>query len=679
MIKQIFLCIYSITLSLQAVAQADSGQTSGERGAPEVVVSGHRTADPTQLSEAARKLVDVPGALGDPIAAVFSLPGVVYGSGDSGAPAVRGSSPDDNLFLVDFLPAGYVFHTFTTSVFSENIIQDFHLYPAGFGAQYANATGAVFDIALRKPRNESLNTVVDVSMLRSGLFLEGAISEHSAAYLSVRKSMIQLFIPKNEENNGVHLMQPPQDDDYQFKYVWDIGAYHSLTLAATGASDLAEADFGATSDLARVSPDLAGDARISNRFKNQSLIWDYFGDGGARGKLGFGHLRQDVVTRWGQGYFNDASLEQFLVKLKYDQPLTLRHTLHLGGELARNERAFVYDQVLVVCNEFDPTCGETRRGRVADDLTIRDISRELFITDTWRLTEGLSLNAGGQYQSNTYTRENFLNPRARLDWQFARHWTVTLKAGKYNRFPDLDAVLPKIGNPKLKSPRALHFTLGLERELDDGWSWSAEGYYKKFHDLPLALGTAEPDASRLYSNDVEGRAYGLDLLINRQRRDKWYGWLALSVAKSERTNARTGITKAYRLDTPFILNWVMNYQLRPRLNVGWRFSVRSGRESTPIVGIQQNPDFPGYVLPLYGEPFSERLPLYYRLDLRFGRDFVLGHHDSAVILDIINVLNTRNIEGRHLDYPRSQAEGALYLQDSVGMGLFPALSFRITF
>ena len=470
MIKQILLCI------------------------SEVVVSGHRTADPTQLSEAARKLVDVPGALGDSIAAAFSLPGVVYGSGDSGAPAVRGSSPDDNLFLVDFLPAGYVFHTFTTSVFSENIIQDFHLYPAGFGAQLRQCHGSCFRHSAsqaEKRAAEDGGRCVDAAI---GTVLRGGHRRTSAAYLSVRKSMIQLFIPKHDEKNGVHLMQPPQDDDYQFEYVWDIGAHHSLTLAATGASNLAEADFGATSDLARVSPDLAGDARISNRFKNQSLIWDYFGDGGARGKLGFGHLRQDVVTRWGQGYFNDASLEQSLVKLKYDQPLTLRHTLHLGGELARNERAFVYDQVLVVCNEFDPTCGETRRGRVADNLTIRDISRELFITDTWRLTEGLSLNAGGQYQSNTYTRESFLNPRARLDWEFARQWTVTLKAGKYNRFPDLDAVLPKIGNPKLKSPRAVHFTVGLERELDYGWSWSAEGYYKKFHDLPLALDTAQPDS-----------------------------------------------------------------------------------------------------------------------------------------------------------------------------------------
>ena len=49
-------------------------------------------------------------------------------------------------------------------------------------------------------------------------------------------------------------------------------------------------------DLARVSPDLAGDAKISNRFKNQSLIWDYFGDAGERGKLGVACDVLDLAT-----------------------------------------------------------------------------------------------------------------------------------------------------------------------------------------------------------------------------------------------------------------------------------------------------------------------------------------------------------------------------------------------
>ncbi len=46
---------------------------------------------------------------------------------------MRGSGPDDNAFIVDFLPASYIFHDFGHSIFNENLIRDFGLKAAGFG------------------------------------------------------------------------------------------------------------------------------------------------------------------------------------------------------------------------------------------------------------------------------------------------------------------------------------------------------------------------------------------------------------------------------------------------------------------------------------------------------------------------------------------------------------------
>ena len=647
----------------------------------EVLINGQREVDPTAISEAAKKLVDVPGALGDPVAAVFSLPGVVYAGGDGGEPAVRGSSPDDNLFVVDFLPAGYVFHAFTNSVFSENIIQDFTLHPAAFGAEYSDVTGAVFDIALRAPRNQPLKSIVDVSMLRSGVFFETGVTDNSAAYLSIRKSLIHLFMGKDSEKDGVRLTRAPEDDDYQFKYVLDLTGQHSVTLAANGASDRGGADFLTTSDEVQQNPDFAGSAKIKNHFNNRSLTWDFTGTGGARLKVAAGQTGQDVSTRWGSGYYVTQYLDRSLLKMRYDQPLGDRHSLQLNAELSRNEHGSVYDLVLFVCNEFDPLCVDDRRGRVAGSEKIKDTSHAVSVADRWSIARNVDLTVGAQLQSNTYTDESFVNPRAALSWKLAERWSLALKAGQYNRFPDLDAVLPNLGNPDLKSPRATHFSTGLSHEVDSAWSWNAELYYKKLSDLPLALAETEPDAARLYSNDVSGRAYGLDLMIDKKRTssDKWYGWLALSLARSERTNERTGMTREYRLDTPLIANWVMSYQFAPRFSAGFRLTVRSGQADTPVVGIHENPDFPGFVQPTYGEPFSDRLPLYSRLDLRFKYDFQVAGYQSAWILDVINALNQRNVDSRHLDYRRSQAEGRPYLVDDVGNEFFPALTFRITF
>ena len=668
----------SLSITIPSYTLAETSARPGSDTA-EVVINGERSQDPSHITTRAQELIDVPGALGDPVAGVFSLPGVAYANGEFGEPSVRGSSPNDNLYMVDFLPAGYVFHAFLSSVFSENIIQDFQLYPAAFGPRYSNVTGAVFDISLRAPKNQPLTSVVDVSMLRSGVFFEGGLSEHTAAYLSLRKSMIHLFVAKNKEKDGVRLEEAPQDDDYQFKYAWTPDDHQSFTLAANGASDLVAADFGATSDVAQISPDYVGDARIHNSFRNRSLNWDYQGDSGSRVKVGVGQMRQDATLAWGDSYFNNQFLRRTLARFQYDQPLGPWHTLHVGGELSRNTLGIAFDQVLFVCNEFDPTCQDTRRGRIAASQAIQENSRAFSLSDVWSVSENIDVESGAQYQTNTYTHEHFIEPRGSLIWRPAERWTLSLKAGQYNRFPDLNTVLPGLGNPGLESPRATHFSLGVKQRLDNGWSWNAEGYYKELRNLPLALDAEQPDAARLYSNDVHGRAYGVDLLVDKQRTDKWYGWFALSLAKSDRTNERTGVTRAYHLDTPVIANWVVNYRFSPRIDAGLRLTVRSGQATTPIIGIKDNPDFPSFVQPLYGEPFSTRLPVYSRLDLRLKRQFFVGHYQSALILDIINALNTHNLAGQALDYKRSRAEGTLFLKDTVGAGIFPALTFRITF
>lgn len=238
-----------------------------------------------------------------------------------------------------------------------------------------------------------------------------------------------------------------------------------------------------------------------------------------------------------------------------------------------------------------------------------------------------------------------------------------------------------MGNPALKSSVADHYTFSVERMLDNGWSWSTELYYKSLANLPLGLQTGEPDAEQLYSNDVKGEAYGVDVFINKNLTSRWYGWVAMSYARSERTNERTGITKIYRFDTPLIVNWVMSYQRSEHFNIGWRWTIRSGAPYTPIIGIQENPWFENTAFPVYGDPFSERLPTYSRLDVRLKWDFSLfGRFEAAAILDILNALNQSNVSDRALDYDRvNLIDRKVHTEDTESHGIIPAATLRITF
>src|ERR1700744_867169 len=109
----------------------------------------------------------------------------------------------------------------------------------------------------------------------------------------------------------------------------------------------------------------------------------------------------------------------------------------------------------------------------------------------------------------------------------------------------------------------------------------------------------------------------------------------------------------YCLDPPFILNAVANYQWRPWISVGARLTVRSGQANTPIVGVEENTDFPGHVAPVFGTPYSTRLPMYERLDARIQWTF-RTRFPSSLPLDVINVLNRHNVDYQQLDYTSSQ-------------------------
>jgi len=646
----------------------------------EVIVTGEHDNDPTEINAATLKLVHVPGSLGDPLSAVFSLPGVVAAGGDNGVPAVRGSGPGDNLYRVDSLPVPYVFHAFDIggSVFNENILKSFNLYASGYGPEYANVTGGVFDIFLRDPKNQPPTATVDLSVLRSGIFLESAVTEHSAAYLSGRISNLSLFVKRGSSNENVVVEQPPKDHDYQFRYVWNVTDNQKITLAANGATDSLGVDFQQGAQLTAEYPDLAGNARSGTRYNNQTLAWDYTAPAGTRLRVAVGHSTSKNDLSYGDGYFFDESLTRDSGIIQFDTQLNDFHTLHATAEVIHNRHGADYDETLYVCNEFDPTCNDTRRGFVIGKASLTETQSTLALSDTWRLGQVLSLDVGGQFHQNSYTDQHFVNPRMDSTWAVTQHSAVFLKAGRYNRFPNLSEILPQIGNPHLRSSRADHYSVGFRQELGNGWSWIGEGYYKKLWNLPLALSSAESDASLLYSNDVSGRAYGLDLLINKRNTGAWYGWIAASIAKSDRTDMRTGVVSNYYLDTPFILNAVANYQFRPPFSAGMRLTVRSGQADTPIVGVEENPDFPGNVRPVFGTPYSTRLPVYARLDARFKWDYPT-HFPSSLTLDIINVTNRHNAGVRQLDYTLSKVGEPPILKQYDGFGILPVLSYRVAF
>lgn len=659
---------------------SSAGDVESERQEPTIEVYGKRNTANTEVDEDTKKLLKVPGIAGDPLAAIYSLPGVVMAGGDEGGePAIRGSSPDDNAYYIDFMPAGYIFHTFGPSIFNENLVGKFDLHPAAFGAQFGEATGGVVDVTLRDPRNQDFSGTFDWSLLQTGLLVESGLSDNQAFYASYRKSLLHLYYDEGEEDEGITVYEAPQSDDYQVKYQWLIGDDQKLTVSATGASDFARANISEASEEGRADPEFIGDIKIDEKFDSVGARWELFHANGGYLSLAVSRLDDSEVVRYGDGQFIDSSYRENYFRGYYQKNWLKSHKITLGAEHRQFDFTYQFDMIPYFCTDHQQDCSLQRGDRIKDSSSLKQTTNALYVTDLWKLSENIELEYGLRGEYNDYTEEKLLMPRIGLTWQVANDLTLNTKAGKYTRFPDADTAIRKLGNPNIKSPLANHYSVGATYEFGGLWRAGIDVYLKKMSQLALALTEDDPDYDLHYSNDMSGEAHGVELLLERDKSDGWYAWASLSWSKSERTNDKTGETKEYYLDTPLILNMVANYQLDDRWNLGARLTVRSGQKYTPITGLRDNENFPGHYLPVYGGLNSKELPTYQRLDIQAEYQFQLWGQEAAWTLAIINALNHENVEGYYYAPDGNETLDNFVIAKEEGIGMFPAIGFKLHF
>lgn len=666
-----------------SLAQTESKNEKAEASTEVIEVVGRRNQANTEMTAETEQLMDVAGIGNDPLSAVYSLPGIVYAGGDTGSPAVRGSSPDDNAFYIDDMPAGYIFHLFGDSIFNENLIRDFSLYPAAFGSEYGNATGGVFDIKLRDPRHQDIETTIDLSMLKSGILVEGSATENSAFYLSYRRSQIHLFLPEGEEEDGYTIFEAPISDDYQAKYQWLIGDSHKLTFSASGAGDTGGVNISENSEDGRIDPDRIGDLKFATRFDNQNISWQYYGSDHKMMHFVVGHNVTETNQKFGQGQFVDAEEESYNLRFFYQLAWFEDHKLGFGIDYSKTDVDYSFDIIPYYCTEFDNDCREQKGERIQDYSTLTDQNIAVYLDETWDINSNWQVIVGVRGERNDYTEQSFIHPRFTLNWQANNSLMIKAKAGTYSRFPNVDTALKKLGNPKIESPLATHYSLGFEYDVNDLWFTSVELYHKALSDLPRSTDehTIDPITGEdlHYTADTSGTAHGIEWLVRRERQSGWFGWASLSWSKSDRTDDLTNITSDYYLDTPLVANVVANYELNERWDFGLRFTLRSGAKYTPITGLRDNPDYDDHFLANYGDVNSKTLPVYHRLDLEANYKTRYWGYNAEWTFAVINAMAQENISGYYYDPDENDTHTDYTISGEEDIGIFPYVGLKMTF
>ena len=632
------------------------------------------------------KLLKVPGAGNDPLRAIESLPGVVFANGNRAEPAVRGSSPADNAYIIDFLPVGYIFHLDTSSILNDNVVKDFTLEAAAFGSEYNNATGAVIDADSRLPYQDRDQTIIDVSLLKAGIFVENQVSDDQAFYFSARQSLFQYYIENFLDEEDFEFTQVPEFYDYQGKYSWRISDTETLTFQAIGARDKGAVLFAEDSDEVLQDPGLSGGIRFEAFFNTQGFVWDKLYNSGMTHKIGLSQLEEKFAFGIGADNRIDVKVNSYHLRSQFSYPLNIDHELQWGLQYKESHIGYNGRFTAPACDEFDPSC------RIIDGSEVitgrgKPIVRTWYanLADVWSVTPNWTLTPGILLSTDDYTEQNFSEPKLNSRWEFSDNWAFTSGYGQYHILPDnFGSYTPEFGNRDLKQPTADHYELGIENTLADDLFWKIEVYYKTLEDIiigrpdPEVYGYDLSDNNDLqaynslprFTNDADGKAWGMEFFINKNLTDKWYGWLSAAYSRTERTDNLSGEDFRYNYDQPVIVNMVANYQYNRDWQVGFKWRFQSGQLITPLEGAVQDPDNSELYNPVYGELNSERLPAYHKLDVRADRTFVFKSWEMDFYAEVLNVYGRQNV----IDY---EYEGADYSNREEVTDLPTIISFGI--
>ena len=682
----------------------------------------------TEKTEFTEELLSTSAAFNDPVQAIYSLPGMIQLGHSPEPPAVRGSAPEDNVFLIDGMPIGYLFHFYGNSVLDEQSIRHLDILPGGFNAEFGQATGGVFDIQLRAPLNQPIETTFDLSLLGTKLFFEGGITEDHSFFFNYRESLLQYALEQEREeienDEDIIIDEFPVGKDYLAKYVWQPkNEDYKLSVLLSGASDSTSADIGDGNQIAVLNPGRTGTSHSTLSYHQQSIKLDHHDH-----SLLIGHLQNIEDINYGNEEFIYVDNNEYLIKA-HQLFFGTSHTTSIGMDLSYNHFQYDYNYRYEQCDEFTPNCDAASLPLTDGSESIQLNLWEFYVQNAFDINERAQFHSGFRTSYFEYSDEVYIDPRFSFEWSYLSGLDMSVALGQYHQYQDVERLLPVVGNPDLTPIEATHFVIGFDYPINH-WQVSLDVYYKKLEELSLAIGDitlpddgSVPDSISLpddfpllplpdgippltneipipddtsrseledlidyinaltppYINGASGEAYGMEIFIRYPVVHRWSGWVSLSLSESKRENDFTGEEINFSYDLPVVLNWMMNYAPSPKWHVGFKWAFRSGALYTPIEGNRENPDHPGEYLPVYGEINSERAPAYHRLDFFGEYRFTSRRYHGAVYFDIINAYNRFNFTGYAYRGEPNSSEFSVVERGGFHLGVLPSVGFRVSF
>lgn len=628
---------------------------------------------PMQQQLTTKQALGMAGTNGDPVKALKTLAGVVSTNNDNGNEIfIHGSKPRETTFSINHLPLGYVFHAGGIhSVIAPEATEQIDAYLGGFDTTYGSM-GAVVDITPKYPQGSNKGRV-HVGLYDADFAYDTKLGEDTSLFLSGRRSYVDLFAAKltdtlnedeRDKNKKTTFTLFPQYYDANLILSHNIGD-HTFSLEAITAQD----EMKLNSNLNETKDPVAnGKINSKHGFTTVGARWNYMGDNYESMTL-LSHMRVKEDSE----YFNDdffVKTSTTSSKLYHETTFELKgHKPLVGVELEKIDAPVkIHFANSLGDEDFRPLLSDQE---VLDyDKTLHAVKYALFAQDIWEIGKNDHFRYGLRAWKTDFQKfGSGVDPRVAYVHDFSDGWSSSLAIGRYSQLPLISYALDGFGNPQLEATEfSNHYAVNITKKFDAKSSLVVEPYFKTFENLAIS------DSAKNYEGVGKGEAYGVDVTY-RKKVDKFDMIVAYTYVKAKR-QLSTDNKRQFRFqgDIPHTLQVNAAYTFSNNWRLSSLFKYNSGRPYTPVVGKESvNHNGKNYNRPIYGEPYSQRVPSSYDLDLQLSKTFNYtdGKLEVAFELMNLNALLKPNITSYRYndDY---EIDG-----EYKGMGFLPA--FHVTY
>jgi hypothetical protein len=551
----------------------------------------------TRVPLRAEEMTQSPGAMGDPFRVVQSLPGVTQPVWPLALYVVRGANPGNTGFFLDGVRLPLLFHfALGPAVVHPYFVDEIDFFPGAYPARYGRYASGIVAARTRAPGVDSLRAEVDVRLLDAGGIVAtpwdgGAGSVAAAGRFSYTGLLTRALSP-----------------NYYGEY-WDYQVRADHTL---GPGRLTLFTFGSGDGLGdKTKPD----TRVRVTFHRADLRW--------QGRAVGGRLELGVAAGLDstEAYLKPlvtlpiaATSRSLAPRVLTSHPLGTTADLEVGADLE--------------LQSYSPTTSRI-------DAAERDVFRERtamqgggFVAVVARPHSRVVLTPALRYE---YFKEGGVSrvedsPRLSTRVAVADRVTVTGTVGRFVQMPSLPLSVPGFdgfGLAELGVQTSSQGALGVEVGLPLDLRLDLTGFYQRFKLTDLRdQFTTDPQNEILENRDGEG--YGLELMLRRPASHRLYGWLAYTLARSDRLNSLSLAKFPSDWDQRHILNVVVSYRLPRGYTVGAQFHVNTGRPY-PVADNRT------------GRVDYTRLPAFVRLDVRADKRVIFDRWKLDLYLEVVNV------------------------------------------